>query len=171
MYNEWKIKINNGKIMAEERDRVIKTIVRNRKVTHDFIVLQKFEAGIVLQGTEVKSLRQGKCTISDAYAGFPSKDSMELHLFNLHIAEYSHGTIANHQPKRDRKLLLKYRELNKIKTQLQEKGLTIVPMALYFSGHLVKVELGLVKAKKNYDKRESEKEKVASREISRKFRI
>ncbi len=148
-------------------ERKIKTIATNKKAFHDFFISSRIEAGIVLQGTEVKSLREGKCSIKEAYAGFKKKDDNELYIINMHIPEYKHGNRENHLPTRDRKLLLHYREAAKIRSQLQEKGFTLIPLEIYFSGHLVKVELGLAKAKKNYDKRETTKKKEAEREIQK----
>ncbi len=157
-------------IEQEIRERRIKLITQNRKVRHEYQILQTYEAGIELRGTEVKSLRQGKCSIQDAYAAFPNKDSLELYLVNLHINPYEHGNIMNHEPKRRRKLLLNWRELNKLKTAVSEKGCTIVPVSIYFSGPFVKVEIALVRAKKKYDKREDKKKRETEREIQRKFR-
>ena len=154
----------------EQTERVIKTIIKNRRAWHDYEIVQSVEAGIVLLGTEVKSLRAGKCNVADAYASFPSKSSTDLYLVNFNITPYEHGTHENHEPRRQRKLLLNRREAAKLFTAVQEKGMTLIPLSLYFSGCFVKVELGLVKAKKKYDKRESAKEKEHDREIRRKFR-
>ncbi|MFP4543846.1 MAG: SsrA-binding protein SmpB [Bacteroidota bacterium] len=151
-------------------EREKKIITRNRRAEHDFFITQRIECGIALQGTEVKSLRQGRATIQDAYAGFKSTKDEDLYLFNLHIPPYEHTGYGNHEPKRPRKLLLHKREALKLKAAVQEKGITLIPLTLYFSGHLVKVEIGLAKAKKKYDKRESTKEKEVEREIRRKFR-
>jgi len=155
----------------ELKDRKKKIIASNRKARHDFEILQTIEAGIVLQGTEVKSLRAGKCSFQDAYASFPDKNSHELYLYNFHISHYEQGNRNNHEPKRPRKLLLKQREAVKFCSAVQEKGLTLIPLSVYFSGPFVKVELALVRAKKKYDKREDLKQREASREINRKFRV
>jgi SsrA-binding protein len=155
----------------QNRERKRKLIASNRRARHDYEIIQTFEAGVALQGTEVKSLRSGKCSLQDAYSGFKSHTDNEIYIFNLHINPYEHGNIANHEPKRPRKLLLNRREINKLKTAVQEKGLTIVPLQIYFSGHLVKIELALVRAKRKYDKREATKERESEREIRRKFRI
>ncbi len=156
---------------TQQFDRKEKAIMQNRRARHDYEVLQTYEAGIELRGTEVKSLRAGKCSIQEAYAGFLSSDSMELFLINFHINPYEHGTYTNHEPKRKRKLLLNGRELIKIKTAIAEKGLTIIPLSLYFSGPFVKVLLGVVRAKKKYDKREDQKKQDSEKEIKKKFRI
>lgn len=151
-------------------ERKEKTILVNRKARHDFEITQVIEAGIVLRGTEVKSLREGKCNVQDAYAWFPNNTNNELYLLNLHISPYSHGNRENHEPKRPRKLLVTAREAVKLRTAVSEKGITLVPLSLYFSGPFVKVEIGLAKAKKKYDKREAVKERETDREIQRKFR-
>lgn len=156
---------------ASEYDRKVKQIASNRKIKHDFEIIQTFEAGICLQGTEVKSLRQGKCSLQDSYASFPKSESYELYLVNLHISPYEQGNRFNHEPRRQRKLLVNHRESVKIKTAIMEKGLTILPLSLYFSGPYVKVELVVAKAKRKYDKRESVKERESEREIQRKFRF
>jgi len=152
-------------------ERKVKVIAKNRKAFHDFIIVQTLECGIVLQGTEVKSLRNGKCSLQDAYAGFPDARNNELFIINLHIAPYEHGTIYNHEPKRNRKLLISQREAVKLRTAVSEKGLTLIPLSIYFSGRYVKVEIALVKAKKKYDKREDAKKKDAEKEIRKKFRL
>ena len=157
-------------IELEVREREIKTIAKNRKAYHDFFVIHTYEAGIILQGTEVKSLRLGQCSLQDAYAGFPEHESYDLYLINFHITPYEHGNINNHEPKRRRKLLVNHREAVKLKNSVAEKGLTIIPLSVYFSGRFVKVELGVVRAKKKYDKREDNKKKDAEREIRKKFK-
>ncbi len=152
-------------------ERTEKLIAKNRKARFDYEIVQTIEAGIILQGTEVKSLRKGKANLQDAYAAFTNKDNNELYLINLHISPYDFGNRENHDPKRKRKLLLNSRELRKLRTSIAEKGITVVPLSLYFSGAFVKVELGLAKSKRKYDKRESTKEREHDREIQRKFRI
>jgi SsrA-binding protein len=147
-----------------------KTIASNRRLKHDFEILQTIEAGIELKGTEVKSLRLGKCSFQDAYAYFPNQKNDEIFLINLHIAPYEHGNINNHEPMRIRKLLVHQREAVKLRTAIQEKGHTIMPLSLYFSGPYVKVELCIVRAKKLYDKRESVKERETERDLRRDFR-
>ena len=155
----------------EMMDREERVITSNRRAEHDYIIVQTYEAGIVLTGTEVKSLRQGKCSIQEAYAGFPSAQSYELYLYNFHISPYKQGNIRNHEPKRPRKLLLHEHEINRLKTATAERGMTLVPLAVYFSGRFAKIQLGLVKAKRKYDKRETTKKRETEREIRKKFRI
>ena len=155
----------------EQKERTVKIVAKNRKAYHDFEIIQKFDAGIALQGTEVKSIRQGKISLQEAYASFKSVESFELYLLNFHISPYDFGNIANHEPKRPRKLLLTQRELKKMKAAVQEKGLTLIPLSIYFSGPYVKIEIGLVRAKRKYDKREAVKERDSEREIRKKFRM
>ena len=125
--------------------------------------MQKFEAGLALMGTEVKSLREGKAQLKDAYVIF--KDD-EAFLFGLHISPYTHGNIQNHDPERTRKLLLHRREIDKLRVQTTEKGLSVVPLRLYFKGSRVKAEIAIVRGKKQYDKRETEKKREADRETA-----
>ena len=149
-------KINT--FMPKEED--IKNITVNRKARHEYSILQTFEAGIVLQGTEVKSLRQGKANLVDSYA---SLKNGEVWLIGAHISEYTQGNINNHVPVRDRKLLLKKSEIRRLIGKVKEKGLTLIPLRLYFKNGKVKVELALAKGKKVYDKRES----IAKRDLQR----
>jgi len=142
----------------------IKVIATNRKANFEYEVLERYEAGIVITGTEVKSLRIGKANLQDAY-GRISND--EVWLINSHISEYKFGNINNHEPLRNRKLLLNRKEIRKIKQALQEKGLTLVPLKMYFRGSLVKVEIGIARGKKLYDKRESIKKRETERKLSR----
>lgn len=137
----------------------------NRKAKFEYQLLQSFEAGIMLKGTEVKSLRLGEASISDAYCIFING---ELFLKNLYIAEYDKGNINNHEPRRDRKLLLKKTELKKILRRSTEKGFTIVPYKIYFSERgFVKIEIYLAQGKRSYDKRQSIKEKDVKRDLDR----
>lgn len=147
-----------------EKGQGIKIIARNRKAFHDYHILQKVEAGLVLTGTEVKSLRDGKVAMADAF-GVVRKG--EIFLQNLDIPEYSHGNRMNHDPKRRRKLLLNKREITKIVVALNEKGLTLVPLSIYFKGGWAKVEMGLAKGKRLYDKRQDMKKKDDRREMDR----
>jgi len=156
-------------VNQNNQERAIRIITSNRRAEHDYEIVQRLEAGIMLQGTEVKSLREGKCSLQDAYCGFPKRDSNELYIYNMHIPEYSHGNIANHKPKRPRKLLLHEREAQKLHTAINEKGLTIIPLSVYFSGPYAKLEIALVRSKRKYDKREETKEKEISRDIKRKY--
>jgi len=153
--------------MPAPDDRTIRPILTNRKALHDYEILQRFEAGIALTGTEVKSIRAGKVSLTDAYAIFPSKTSDELYLMGCHINPYAFGNRENHEPLRKRKLLLKEQELRRLRTQMEEKGLTIVPLAMYFSGPYIKVEIGLARGKKHYDKRAALKEKELKKEANR----
>lgn len=146
----------------EKKERVVAT---NRKAYHDYFIEEKFEAGIVLRGTEVKSLREGRVNLQDSYA---SVRENEIFLHQCHISPYSHGNIMNHDPTRPRKLLLHRKEINKLIGKTQQKGLTLVPLRIYFStrGH-AKVEIGLAKGKKQYDRRETIKAREAGREMDR----
>ncbi|MBI3259183.1 MAG: SsrA-binding protein SmpB [Ignavibacteriae bacterium] len=148
-------------------ERRIHIIAQNKKARHEFEILYTVEAGIALTGTEVKSLRQGKCNFQDSYAGFLSNANDEMTLINLHISVYDHGNRENHQPQRPRKLLIHAKEAIKLRAAIQEKGLTIVPLALYFSGPYVKIELGIARGKKLYDKREDLKQRQLDREMRR----
>lgn len=151
--------------MTKDKDTSGKIVATNRKAFHDYFIEDKFEAGIVLQGTEVKSLRDGRVNLQDSYA---SVRDAEVFLHNCHISPYSHGNIMNHDPTRVRKLLLHKTEINKLMGKTQQRGLTLIPLRIYFSkrGH-AKVELGLAKGKKLYDRRESIKAREAGREVER----
>lgn len=149
--------------MAAKTDSGEKLIASNKKALHDYFVVQKFEAGIALTGTEVKSLRAGRANLKDSYVTL--KDG-EAFLFGAHISPYTHGNIENHDPERTRKLLLHRKELEKLKKETTEKGLTVVPLRLYFKGARVKAEIAVVRGKKQYDKRESEKKREADRETA-----
>ena len=152
------------------KERKQKIIATNRKARHDFEILQTIEAGVVLQGTEVKSLRAGMCSIQDAYASFSNPNSNDLYLINFHISPYKNASFANHEPKRTRKLLLHWRQAVKLKIVVSERGYTIIPLTIYFSGAFVKVEIALVRAKKKYDKREATKKRETEIEIRRRYR-
>jgi SsrA-binding protein len=145
-----------------------KDITVNRKARHEYTILQTYEAGIVLQGTEVKSLRQGKANLVDSYANIKNG---ELWLFGTHISEYTQGNINNHEPTRMRKLLLKSNEIRKLTGKIKEKGLTLIPLRLYFKEGKVKVELALAKGKKVYDKREAIAKKDMQRDQERKIKF
>lgn len=151
--------------------RNIKIVLKNKRAYHDFEILQKYEAGIVLQGTEVKSIRQGKCNIQDSYCIFLNPKKNELFLLNFHISPYEQASSFNHEPRRPRKLLLRERELKKLRGAIEKRGLTIIPFSVFFSGPYVKVEIALVKPKKKYDKREEIRKKDHYREISKKVRL
>ncbi len=147
----------------ETQDK-IKIIGTNRKANFQYIILDKLEAGIVLLGTEVKSLRENKINLQDAYGKFIGN---ELWLVNAHISEYKFGNLNNHEPLRERKLLLNKRELKRLKSKSAEKGLTIVPTKIYFRGSKIKVEIALAQGKKLYDKREAIKERDTKRKLNR----
>ena len=138
--------------------------LRNRQAYHEYFIDAKYEAGMVLLGTEVKSLRAGRASFNDSYCQIHKG---EIWLKSLHIAEYSHGTVNNHDPLRDRKLLLEKREIKKIEAKLKEKGYTLIPLCIYFKERLAKIEIGLAKGKKLHDKRESIKQKDVEREMKR----
>ena len=142
----------------------IKVITRNRKARHNYYIDEEYEAGVKLVGTEVKSLREGKVQLKDAYARF---ENHELYLHNAHISPYPHGTHENHEPERDRKLLMHRRELNRLENKVNTAGYTLIPLSLYFKGSNVKVELGLARGKKQFDKRQDLKEKQHKREMAR----
>lgn len=146
----------------------IKKITENRKARHDYFILETYVAGIALKGTEVKSLRAGHANLKDSYA---SIESGEAFLFNCHINPYSHGNIENHDPLRKRKLLLHKREIKKLTRKTQEKGLSLIPLKMIFVRGKVKVEIGVAKGKKMYDKRESLKKKTDEMELSRALSI
>jgi len=148
-----------------QRQDTERAVATNRKAFHDYFIEERFEAGIQLQGTEVKSLRQGKVNLQDSYASV--KDG-EIFLHHCHISPYSHGNIMNHDPIRVRKLLLHRKEINKLLGKTQQKGLTLVPLRIYFTARgFAKVELGLAKGKKLYDRRDSVKAREAGREVER----
>jgi SsrA-binding protein len=141
-----------------------KLIASNKKARHDYAILDTYEAGIALTGTEVKSLRAGRASLVDAFA--QEKDG-EIFLYGLHIAEYALGTWTNHAPRRTRKLLLKKFEIEKLIGKTREGGLTLVPLSMYFADGWAKVELALAKGKKSYDKRQDLAKRDADREISK----
>ena len=155
--------------MVSGRER--RNIAVNRRIRYDFNIINTYEVGIVLKGTEVKSLRAGHCSLQDAHCKFLNKDSLELYVYHFHINLYEQGNIQNHDPKRPKKLLLNYRELKKIKNSVMEKGIILMPLSVYFSGHLVKLELALCTSKRKYDKREAKKEREAKIEIERRFKV
>ena len=146
----------------------VKVVAENRRARYDYFVEERFEAGIVLQGTEVKALRQGEGSIAESYAAL---DGEEVFLINSHIPEYSHGNRMNHEPRRPRKLLLKIREINKLTGAVQRQGLTLVPLSIYFNASgKAKVEIALARGKKAHDKRDTIKERDWKREQQRLLR-
>ena len=148
---------------AAKAEAAEKLIASNLKAYHDYFVLQKIEAGIALTGTEVKSLREGRVNLKDSYVDV---DRGEAYLVAAHISPYSHGNRENHDPERRRKLLLHRREIDRLQGQIVEKGLTIVPLRLYFKGGRVKAEIAVVRGKKLFDKREAEKRRELDREAA-----
>lgn len=144
-----------------------KIIAQNRKAYHDYFVDEKYEAGIALFGTEVKSVRAGAVNLKDSYCSI--KDG-ELYVVGMHISPYEKGNIFNREPLRDRKLLMHKREIMKLTGLVTQKGFTLVPLSLYFSGKNVKVEVGLCRGKKLYDKRDALAQKQADREIDRRMK-
>lgn len=148
-------------------DEGIKIIAQNKKARHDYFIEETYEAGIVLAGTEVKSVRQGNVNIKDSYAVI--KDG-EVFLYNMHISPYEKGNIFNRDPLRTRKLLLHRREINKLTGYVQQKGYTLVPLKVYLKRGWVKIELAVAKGKKSYDKRQSIAKRDAQREMERAFR-
>ncbi len=145
-----------------------KLIANNKKAYHDYFIEEKYEAGISLAGTEVKSLRMGRCSIKEAFIRI---EHDEVFVYNMHISPYEKGNIFNKDPLRVRKLLLHRQEIRKIQGHITQKGYTIVPLSVYFSGSLVKVEIGLEKGKKLYDKRQDIAKKDQRREAERKFKV
>ena len=139
--------------------------IRNRQAYYDYFIEDKYDAGMVLTGTEVKSLRAGRASFNDSYCYFHRG---EMWVKSLHIAEYSHGTSSNHDPLRERKLLLNKKELRKIESKIKEKGITVVPLRIFFSDKgIAKMELGLGKGKKIYDKRDTIKQRDNEREMKK----
>ncbi len=145
----------------------IKVIAQNRKARHDYFIEETFEAGIVLAGTEVKSIRLGKVNLRDSYADIRNG---EVFVNNMHISPYEMGNIANKDPMRSRKLLLHKREINKLLGYIQQKGLTLIPLKVYLKGGLVKLELAVARGKKQYDKRQDIARRDAKRAMDRAFR-
>lgn len=146
---------------------MIKQVTTNKKAFHDYFILDSIEAGIVLQGTEVKSLREGKANLKDGYARI---DRGEVYLIDCHISPYPCGGHFNHEPERPRKLLLKKQEIKRLLGKMTEKGMTLIPTRIYFKDGKAKVEIGIAKGKRLYDKRESLRKKDERREIERAFK-
>ncbi|HET6215019.1 MAG TPA: SsrA-binding protein SmpB [Micromonosporaceae bacterium] len=148
--------------MPREKGR--KVVASNRKARHNYAILDTYEAGISLTGTEVKSLRAGRASLVDAFAQVKNG---EIYLYGMHIPEYAQGTWTNHEPRRARKLLLKRMEIDRLMGKVQESGLTLVPLAVYFSDGWAKIEIGLARGKRSYDKRQDLAKRDADREITR----
>jgi SsrA-binding protein len=152
--------------MTTESPPEEKTVVTNRKALHEYFIIDRFEAGIALKGTEVKSLRQSNANLQDGYALIRNG---EVWLIGMHISPFEKGNINNHDPKRDRKLLLHKQEIRRLLGKIAEKGLTLVPLRVYFKNNIVKIELGIARGKKSYDKREAIKERETKRQIQRDY--
>lgn len=150
--------------MMGKKNEGIKIAAENRKARHDYHIHETFETGLVLQGTEVKSLRAGKANLKDSYAQVKEG---EIYLHNMHVSPYEQGNIFNHDPLRPRKLLMHKTEIVKLFSKTREKGFTLVPLKIYFSKGRAKLELALVSGKKNYDKRQDLADKAAKRDVDR----
>ena len=151
--------------MAKEEKKLI---ANNKKAFHDYFIEEKYEAGIALAGTEVKSLRMGKCSVKESFIRI---EKGEVYVYNMHISPYEKGNIFNKDPLRIKKLLLHKSEIRKIEGKIAQKGYTLVPLSVYFKGSLVKIEIGLAKGKKLYDKRQDIAKKDQQREASRDFKV
>ena len=151
--------------MAKSNDKMV---ANNKKAYHDYFILDTYEAGIVLHGTEVKSLRMGKCSVKESFIRI---ENGEVFIYGMHISPYEKGNIFNKDPLRVRKLLLHKSEINKLAGQIKMKGYTLMPLKVYFKGSLVKVEIGLARGKKLYDKRQDIAKKDQRREAERDFKV
>lgn len=151
--------------MAKEE---LKLVANNKKAYHDYFIEENYEAGISLAGTEVKSIRMGKCSVKEAFVRI---ENGEMILYGMHISPYEKGNIFNKDPLRPRKLLMHKKEINKLTGKIAEKGYTLVPLSVYLKGSYVKVEIGLAKGKKLYDKREDLAKKAVRREAEREFKV
>ena len=149
--------------MAEKK-KTQKIIAQNKKARHDYFVDETYEAGVVLTGTEIKSVRAGAVNLKDSYCSF---ENGEIFAVGVHISPYEQGNRFNHQPLRDKKLLMHRKEILKLQGRVQQKGFSVIPLSLYFSGSYVKMEIGLCRGKKLYDKRESDAERQADRTMER----
>ena len=154
-------------ISVAEKKTATKTIAQNKKAYHEYFVEDRYEAGISLFGTEVKSIRAGAVNLKESYCSFKNG---ELYVLGMHVSPYEKGNIFNREPLRERKLLMHRRELNKLFGVVAQKGLTLVPLSLYFSGKNVKVEVGLCRGKKLYDKRDTAAKAEAAREVDRRIK-
>jgi SsrA-binding protein len=150
------------------KEKGTRLIANNKKAYHDYFIDEKYEAGIALHGTEVKSLRMGKCSIKESFVNIQGGEVMIQH---MHISPYEKGNIFNKDPLRTRKLLLHKGEIRKLESRIKEKGYTIMPLKVYFKGSLVKIEIGLARGKKLYDKRQDIAKKDAKREAERDFKV
>ena len=150
------------------KDNSERLIANNKKAYHDFFIDEKYEAGLSLAGTEVKSLRMGQCSIKEAYVGI---EDGEIYVYHMHINPYERGNIFNKDPLRTRKLLMHKNEILKLSHQIKEKGYTLMPLKVYFKNGKVKIEIGLARGKKNYDKREDIKKRDQQREAEKDLKI
>jgi len=153
--------------MSEKNLEKYQIVSVNRKARHDYNILETYEAGIVLKGTEVKSIRNRQVSLTESYGNFKG---MELYIINMHISPYKFGNRFNLEPKRDRKLLLQKRQLSKLKGQIEQKGFTLVPLKLYFKNGYAKLEIGLAKGKKLFDKKQDLTQKAIQREAERELK-
>jgi len=153
--------------MSLNNKNEVKSIAVNRKARHEYSILDTYEVGLVLKGTEVKSLREGKVSLRESFAHF---ENNELYIMNMHISPYAFGNIFNVDPRRKRKLLMHKREINRLRGQVEEKGLTLVPLRIYFKKGHAKIELAVAKGKRLYDKRQALTEKDARREVERELK-
>ena len=142
----------------------MKILSNNKKAYHDYFILKEYEAGIELFGSEVKSIKEGRCNLKDGYCKIKNR---EVFLYNIHVSPYTNASIFNHDPERPRKLLMHKYEILKIHNKIKEEGLTLIPLKLYLKNGLIKVEIGLAKGKKNYDKRETLAKKDFERKVKK----
>ena len=152
--------------MSDEKTNGEKVVASNRRARHEYFLLETFETGIALKGTEVKSLRQGKASLQESYATIKNG---EVWLVDMHVSPYERGAVDAHEPTRMRKLLLHKKEIRRLVGKLREKGITLIPLRVYFKNGIAKVELALARGKRAYDKRESIKQREAQREVERHF--
>ncbi|MCD6170219.1 MAG: SsrA-binding protein SmpB [Candidatus Latescibacteria bacterium] len=145
----------------------METIIRNKKARHDFSIIESLEAGIVLQGTEIKSIREGKANLADSFARI---ENGEVFLYNFHVSPYLQGNIYNHDPLRAKKLLLHRSQIKRLIGKVQQRGFTLVPLRVYFRNGMAKVELAVAKGKKSYDKRQDIAKREAQREMERELK-
>ncbi len=161
-------RLRNGGTMPKASKDNIKLVANNKKARFDYFIEDTYEAGIALHGTEVKSLRMGKCSVKEAFIRI---EHGEVYVYNMHISPYEKGNIFNKDPLRVKKLLLHKYEINKLVGKMKEKGYTLVPLQVYFKGSLVKVEIGVARGKKLYDKREDIAKKDQRREAEKEFKV
>lgn len=150
--------------MADKKKETQKIVAQNKKAWHDYFVEEKYEAGVALCGTEIKSIRRGAVNLKDSYCSF---EGGEMFAAGVHISPYEQGNRFNHVPLRDKKLLMHKREIMKLQGLVQQKGYTLIPLSLYFAGSYVKMEIGLCRGKKLYDKRDADAERQANRTMDR----